>query len=458
MNMVSNQLVYDIAAVVSKDNLIVELDNITSYMNELGVVPDFSPRLIVYAENESQVSAIVRIAGSNGIGIIPRGSGRSLAARSNVFADTMILDLRKMNRIVEIDDKNQTAAVQPGVLLNDLKKRLEEKNLYLPPDVDTLEPVTMGGILAANAGGLRSLKYGSFVDYVMGIRLVTATGEVFSTGKKAIKDVAGYNLAKFVVGSRGTLGIITEALLKVLPLPRKRSILVASFISIQDMIDAASAIISRKQMPSMMQFMDVAALRRSSIQTPFKIPSNSSYLLLIEADGYPSAVDDDLSLCREACNEKHAITVERIDDDADINTILDIRKGLLSDIFRSSPGVVVIEVVSPRSRIPGILTAASAGIAAPDCIFSLGHTARGSFYLVYCLEETGSDNKSRIHKTVEEIIATVQNAGGGWEIVLTQGIKPSDLPSPEIPEQDLEIVRNLKHSLDPQNIFNPGLI
>ena len=454
--MVSKLLVDEIAAVVRKDNLIVELDNITSYMKELGVVADSYPRLIVYVENESQVSAIVRIAAANGLGIIPRGSGRSLAARSINVADTLILDLRKMNRIVEIDDKNLTVTIQPGVLLADLKKSLEEKNLYLPPDVDTLEPVTMGGILAANAGGLRMLKYGSFVDYVMGIRLVTATGEVFTTGKKAIKDVAGYNLAKFLVGSRGTLGIITEALLKVLPFPRKRSLLVASFTAIQDMIDTSSGIISRKLTPSMMQFLDVAAVNLSTKQAPFRIPPNTSLLFLIEADGYPSAVDDDLSICRDVCREKNAIDIVLLDDTAAIGKMIDMRKGLLSDILQTSPGAIVFEIVSPRNRIPEIVAATSSAVVAPDSIVSFGHAAAGSFYLVFLFKDTGDENRTRICNTVEEIIKGVKKAGGDWEILSAQGIKTSDVPACAIPRQDIEVVNNLKHALDPQNIFNPG--
>ncbi len=280
------------------------------------------PEAIVFPENEEQISELLKLANQEKFNVVPRGAGTGLSGGAVPVENCVVVVMTRWNKILEIDNNNLTALVQPGVVTAQLQKEVEKFGLFYPPDPGSMNVCTLGGNVANNAGGLRGLKYGVTKNYVLGTEMILPNGDLLKTGGKNMKDVAGYNLKDFIIGSEGTLGIITKILLKIIPLPTKVITMLAYFDKLSDSAKSVADIISAHIVPSMMEFLDNTTINCVEDYTQIGLPRNSEAILLIEVDGRGSAVEEDsetiknilkknnASFVKVAANEKEALTLK----------------------------------------------------------------------------------------------------------------------------------------------------
>ncbi|MEW6284077.1 MAG: FAD-binding protein, partial [Candidatus Eremiobacterota bacterium] len=251
------------------------------------------PDAVVMVRSAEEVAAVLRLANEAGFKVVPRGSGTGLSGGSVPVEHCVVLCTLGMNRVLEIDQENLTATVEPGVITADLHRAVESLDLFYPPDPGSMKVCTLGGNVAENAGGLRGLKYGVTRDYVLGLEVVLPTGEIMWTGGKNAKDVAGYNLRQLFVGSEGTLGIFTRILVRLLPRPRARRTMLAIFPRMAQAAETVSAVIAARIIPATLEFLDQVTLRCVEQAARIGLPTDAEAVLLMETDGHPAAVEEE---------------------------------------------------------------------------------------------------------------------------------------------------------------------
>jgi len=277
-----NSLLKKFKDIVGEKN--VETSKMSLYSYSYDATPGFqkTPQVVISPKDTEEVSEIIKICDKNNIPITPRGSGSNLSAGTTPLKGGVVLLFKHMNQILEIDEQNLTVTVQPGVVTQDVIEEVENKGLLYPPDPSSMNISTIGGNINENSGGLRGLKYGVTKDYVLGLKIVLPNGEIITTGGKLAKDVAGYDLTSLFVGSEGTLGIITEAILKLVPLPKSKKTLLATYKSIDDAAESVSAIIANRIIPATLEFMDKATIEVVEDYAQIGLPTDASAILLIE--------------------------------------------------------------------------------------------------------------------------------------------------------------------------------
>ena len=271
-----------IKAIVKDDNRIFYGDNINEdYSHDELAFVKVKPELVVKVKSTEEVSLIMKYAYENNIPVTARGSGTGLVGACVALKGGIVIDLSDMNKIIELDEENLTLTVEPGVLLMEISKFVQENDLFYPPDPGE-KTATIGGNISTNAGGMRAVKYGVTRDYVRGLEVVTANGEVLNLGGKVVKNSSGYSLKDLIIGSEGTLGIITKAILKLLPLPKKAISLLIPFIDLETAIETVPKIIKSKSVPTAIEFMEGEVIKAAEEYLGKKFPDHSSnaYLLL----------------------------------------------------------------------------------------------------------------------------------------------------------------------------------
>jgi len=351
MNDFSTDLLSRLTTITGEKNLISGKENLSEYLKERRYALSTLPVAVIFPENEEQIVQAIKEASKQNVSILSQGGGSSLKYSQQDLTDTLIINLTRMNRIIEIDDKNLMVTTEPGVTLADLKEAAKEKYLYLPLEPAVIENPTMGGIVAENAHSLFFAKYGGTDDFVIGVRLVNGKGEVVNAGLKAIKDVAGYSLAKFMVGSRGTLGVITRVLLKLVPFPASSMMVKAHFPSLSAAINTALAIVDTKKNPTMLELLDEQSCRSVERYMKTTFAPERGSVLLVKFDGHPSAVNEDIEMIMNVCREKGSENVEKIDDPEAVEDLLTIRKSLTSAFFQTHPSSAMLQIKVMRNCV-----------------------------------------------------------------------------------------------------------
>jgi len=305
------KLIKSLEALVGRGNVLSSQEDLLSYSYDASPAKSSLPDLVALPSSVVDVQNLVKFASDNGLKIIPRGAGTGLSGGTIPAEGGMVVPFTKMNHILEIDSDNLTMLVEPGVVTAALCSAVEERQLFYPPDPASIKVCTIGGNVAENAGGLRGLKYGVTKDYVFGMQLVLANGDVITTGGKARKNVAGYNLTALMVGSEGTLGIITKILLRLVPLPEAKKTLLATFKRDSDSASCISNILCVHHMvPATLEFLDKLTMKCINDFLGVGLPADAESMLLIEVDGARTACDEDADKLLRICKESHALTVE----------------------------------------------------------------------------------------------------------------------------------------------------
>ena len=416
------------------------------------------PTAVVWPQDVSDVIKVIKYAFANQVPVIPRGAGTGMTGGSVPSEGAIVLSLEKMNRILEIDEKNLTVLVEPGVLNGKLQRELERRGLFYPPDPASMNFCTIGGNVAENAGGARAVKYGVTKDYVLGLEAVLPDGRLIKTGVKTAKGVVGYDLTGLLVGSEGTLAVITKIRLKVLPLPQEVITLLAFFKELEKTGLAVTQIISEGIIPRTLEFLDKETIKAVENYKPIGLPKDIDAMLLIELDGGPSVITKDAEKISAIC-EKLGGEIIMAENDGARQKLWEARRAVSPALFHISPTKINEDIVVPRSRLPEMLRilkglSESSGIR----IVNFGHAGDGNIHVNLMVDRDNKAEYEKAVKLIHDIFRATLELGGTISGEHGVGLTKKNYISMEIPPDELELMRKIKAVFDPKNILNPGKI
>jgi glycolate oxidase len=422
-------------------------------------VSDQVPSAVVVPGSQAEIVELLKIANEYQIAIVPRGSGTGLAMGSTPLTGSIVVLMNRMNRILEIDRTNLTALVEPGVITAELAGVAEKEGFFYPPDPGSMSISTIGGNVAVNAGGLRGLKYGVTGDFVMGLEVVLPTGDILHTGNKCKKDAAGYNLSSLFIGSEGTLGIITQILLRLLPLPETQRTALATFNDIQSAAQVVADIIAARIIPVTLELLDNICIKSVEAHASLGLPTNAGALLLIEVDGYASQVDEEMRAITAICQSNRATSFNIADDQIQANHLKAARRTTLAALARRKPTTILEDVTVPRSKIPEMvrrIQEISQKFEVEIAIF--GHAGDGNLHPTGMTDARDGEELTRVIKAFEEIYISALDIGGTITGEHGVGIKKRHILPKQVGETGMNLMRSIKQSIDPNNILNPGKV
>jgi glycolate oxidase len=454
---VENKIIDEIIKIVGKENALTSLEERKCYSYDArtdGAIPD----LVVFPSSANEVSQILILANKLHFPVIPRGQGSGLTGGSVPVKGGVVLTFTRMNKILEIDTKNLVAIVEPGVITFVFQEEVAKHGLFYPPDPASYKYSSIGGNVAECSGGPNSMKYGVTRDYVLGLEVVKATGEIITTGVKTMKGVVGYDLTRLLVGSEGTLGVITKIILKLIPAPEAKATILALFTKVEDTAEAVSGIVAAKIVPSTIEFMDRASIRCSEQANPMGIPEDIEGLLLIEIDGNTDSIESLAEKIKTVLIAHNAAEVTLTQDPSEADKLWQARRVVSQATYNLNPVKIAEDVVVPRSNIPKLIRfLEEMGKKYGLPILSFGHAGDGNFHVSLMIKDTPEDY-TKAHKAVEEIFSETIRLGG--TLSGEHGIGTSKAPylSMELSTEVIETMKSIKRVFDPNNILNPGKI
>ncbi len=417
-----------------------------------------NPSAVVRPVNTEEVSEVVAFAFKNNTPIIPRGAGTGMTGGAVPLRDAVILSLEGMNRIIDIDKKNMVAVVEPGVINSHLQEKLEEAGLFYPPDPASMNFCTLGGNVAENAGGPRAIKYGVTKDYVLGLETVLPDGRILMTGGKTYKGVVGYDLTRLMVGSEGTLGIVTKIFLKVLPLPEETVTLLCTFSDPDNAAQSISRITSSSIIPRALEFMDHESIRAVENYRSFGLPLNAEALLLIEVDGPRAAVKEEAEKIASICMSLKG-NISIAEDMFSKQRIWEARRAISPALYHIKPTKVNEDIVVPRGRIPEMLKSLREIAEKYDLIIAnFGHAGDGNIHVNVMTDKNNEEEYHRAKNSIRDIFEATLKLDGTISGEHGIGITKKQYIGMELSDVSIEIMKAIKKAFDPKGIMNPGKI
>lgn len=417
------------------------------------------PEAVIFPEDAEQISKILKLANQEKFNVVPRGAGTGLSGGSIPVDNSVVIVMTKWNRILEIDTSNLTAWVEPGVVTGHLQNQVEKIGLFYPPDPGSLTVCTIGGNVASNAGGLRGLKYGVTKNYVLGVEMILPNGELLKSGGKNMKDAAGYNLKDFIIGSEGTLGIITKVLVKLLPKPTKSITLLIFFNKLIDAGKAVSDIIAAHIVPSMMEFLDNTTINCVEDYTHIGLPRKSEAILLIEVDGRDSEVQEDAEIIRKIAVKNNASALKAASDKAEAENLKTARRSAFSALARKMPTTILEDATVPRSELPVMIEKVTKAAKMFDVMIgNFGHAGDGNLHPTCLTDERDSKALEKAHKAFEYIFNEAIKLGGTITGEHGTGLSKKQFLESVAGPAGVDMMKRIKCAIDPNNILNPEKI
>jgi len=389
-----------------------------------------------------------------------RGAGTGYTGGAVPTRGGVVLSMARLNRILEIDELNLVAVVEPNVITGELQRAVERVGLFYPPDPASLETSSIGGNVAECAGGPRAFKYGTTKRYVLALEAVLPTGEILHTGSKAVKNVVGYDVTQLLVGSEGTLAIITKITLRLIPKPPARATLSASFASIGRAVDAVSALIARRAIPAAIELVDDDSLRAvESFTGASVVPAGAGALLIVECDGTAAGVEEEIGSVARACADTGALGVTRAATDAERDALWHVRRQL--SLALRATGLLKInhDVVVPRGRVPQLFDVIAGlkqryGLR----IASFGHAGDGNIHVNLMINKDAPQERARAAQAERELFEQVVSLEGSISGEHGIGFAKARYLPIELSAEEIALMTRLKTAFDPNGILNPGKI
>ncbi|HEY8548902.1 MAG TPA: FAD-linked oxidase C-terminal domain-containing protein [Vicinamibacterales bacterium] len=417
--------------------------------------------VVVIPANTAEVSAVARLCHAARVPIVPRGAGTGYTGGAVPVRGGVVLSLERFTRILEIDTRNLLAIVEPGVITGTLQDAVEAVGLFYPPDPASLRESSIGGNVAECAGGPRAFKYGTTRRYILGLEAVLADGTVIRTGGKTVKNVVGYDLTQLLVGSEGTLAIVTAIIVRLIPLPAARAALRATFATVQEAVAAVDRMVEKRIVPAALELIDrvsLDALHRY-LGTARLAPAGTEALLVVEVDGSPEAVGAEIVAVEEACRECRATDIRRARDEAEREEVWRARRELSYALRTVAAWKYNHDIVVPKGRIPELFALIErlrreSGLLIP----SFGHVGDGNIHVNIMVDAADPETRARVAVTERALFQGVVALEGS--ITGEHGVGFSKAPylPLELTPQTIAVMKRVKQAFDPEGILNPGKI
>ncbi|MGQ9630159.1 MAG: FAD-binding oxidoreductase [bacterium] len=464
--MADSRIVEELQRIVGRENVLFAKEDVAPYQSDESrrIYP---PDYVVFPGSSQEVSEIMRLANSERIPVVPRGAGTGLTGGALPVRGGIVMVLTRMNRILEIDRENLIAVVEPGVITDALHRAVREVGLFYPPDPASSETCTIGGNVAECAGGVKTIKYGVTRDYVAGMEVVLPTGEIVSFGGKMRKDVVGYDLARLITGSEGTLGIATKLFLRLIPLPEGVSTFLALFLDLMNAARMVTDLAGAGITPAAVEFMDHSAVRLvrdylklgpSQAMEYFMVDAGErSALVLIELDGERALLKEQGDRIMDVCRANCVGAIKTAPTEPIRDRVWRIRKSTQNAIAASCAVEVSEDISVPRSRIPETVDRIRELEVKYDIqTANFGHLGDGNMHVNFLTGDGNPELMGRVHRAVEELFKITLELGGTISGEHGVGVTKAPYIEMEMGRDTIELMRRIKRAFDPNNILNPG--
>ena len=445
---------------VSPSSISTDSADIVMYSVDASKEQGFASAVISPASQEEAI-AVVRIAGKYKIPIFSRGAASGMVGSSVPTAPGIVLNFARLNRIIRIDRDNLTAVVEPGVITGDLQAEVEKVGLFYPPDPGSSAFCTVGGNLAENAGGMRVVKYGSTANYVLALKCVIPTGEVFTTGAYTTMNVAGYDLVRLIVGSEGTLAVILEVTVRLISKPVSIRTAFAQFSTELDALKASAEIIKAGLIPRSLEFMGEEALNcvRKGRELPLLMPECKSALLL-ESDGiHPEATRTEISEMKGVCARFNLLDWREAEQASEREVLWDVRKSMAPTLFQVASYRLEQDVALPRAQVAEFVDRLRSMVKEPvpqPVIY--GHLGHGNLHVSFLMQGKNDPRIPAVKEMLPELFRTVVEMGGSIAAEHGIGIQKRNFLPLQLSETEIRLQKAIKKVFDPDGILNPGKI
>ncbi len=447
-----------IARFIEKEHILSCKEDLICYSSD-ATYHNAMPDVVVIPEEKREIIQVLRFANSERIPVTPRGAGTGLSGGALPVRGGIVLATTRLNRIIDIDESNLYAVVEPGVITASLHSEVEQRGLFYPPDPSSLRVCTIGGNLGHSAGGPRGLKYGITRNYVMGLEVVLPQGKIINTGARTVKSVSGYDLTRLMTGSEGTLGVITKALLRLIPKPEASMTFMAFFDSISLAADAVVGIIKKGILPTSLEFMDGTTIKAIIQYKSIELPEDADAALLIEVDGFESEVKRQAALLMDVLHGSGARGIHSAKDKTEMEDMWNARRMALPALSRIRPSTILEDATVPRHQVP-IMVRAIQGLSIkydiPIGIF--GHAGDGNLHPTILTDVHDKDEMEKVDKVIEEIFEIALSLGGTLTGEHGIGVSKARFLKKEIGEEGIRLMRAIRNIFDPNGIMNPGKI
>uniref|UniRef100_UPI0040265EC8 FAD-binding oxidoreductase n=1 Tax=Candidatus Stercorousia sp. TaxID=3048886 RepID=UPI0040265EC8 len=452
-----NKLISDLKKNIPASNVLDTLEERYAYAQDATNIKAIKnlPDAVVFVENIDQVQTVVKLANKYKIPIICRGAGTNVVGACVVEHGGIILNFSKMNKIINISPENMTATVEPGVVLGHFQREVEKFGLFYPPDPSNLAVSTIGGSIAQSSGGAKSFKYGTTKDYVIDLKVVMANGEILRTGANTIKNATGYNLNTLFVGSEGTLGIVVEATLKLIPKPESKKVLMAYFDSVKEAVLAVNTSNEQRIYPATIDFMDKNAIQTVEKFYPANLLTDKEAALIVEIDGFECSMQYQEDIIVNILNASNASKIQVSHNEDEYNKIWTARRSSMGACAKLKPNVTTDDVIVPRENLEALVLGIRAICEKYNLdVCMVGHVGDGSVHPQIPIDYNDEEEYRCYKLAKSEIYDLTAKLGGILSGEHGIGSEKRDHIHKVINSVALDYMRQIKKTLDPKNILN----
>ena len=412
------------------------------------------PDVIVKPLTTEDVSSAVKVANEYSMPIYARGAGTGLTGGAVPVNGGMVIDIMKMNKILEISPHDMTATVEPAVITKELQNEVAKHHLFYPPDPSSADSSTIGGNVAECAGGITGVKYGVTRNYILALEVVLADGTIMKMGRKTLKSVTGYDLTRLFVGSEGTLGIFTKISVRLIPMPQKILTVLAYYHDIDDALSTADDVIDHNILPRTLELMDETSISAVRDYGNLKVPDGVKALLIIDVDGPEVAIKEELGIVEDVCRKNNAFELVRANNAEERNALWAVRRSISPALYKIAPLKINEDICVPRTKIKEILTKVKKSVEGTPIFMAIfGHVGDGNLHLNYMHHE---NEKDLVHKLVTEIFKEVVAVDGTISGEHGIGTTKQEFVATELTPEEINVMKSLKNLFDPKGILNPG--
>lgn len=454
--MITDSIKQEFIAIVTEKRYLDRQEELTCYAYDAFLV-EAMPHAVIFPETTDEVSQILKVASSHNIPVTARGAGTSVCGAPVPILHGIVVCFSKMDKIIEVNTRDRYVIVQPGVINADVQKALQPFGFFYPPDPGSINTSTIGGNIAQNAGGPRCLKYGVTMDYILGMEAVLADGKIVQFGSRNVKDVTGYKMAALFCGSEGTLGLVTQAILKVVPLPETTKTLMVNFNDLDDTANAVSDIIGSGILPAAMELMDKFTLNAIEDSAGLGLDREAAGSLLIEIDGTAEACEKEMGRIVERLKANNAARIQEATSQAEQAQIWTARRSAYGVFARLAPNLISEDVTVPVSQVPEMIRrivkiAKNHGLK----VGVLAHAGDGNMHPMIPADKGNKEEWSRVEQAFDEIFEAAADLGGTLSGEHGIGLAKVKYLPLVMNQDSINLMTRIKQAIDPQGILNPG--